>query len=205
MPAQENTTLKTEYADKVRADLERNRSEQERIRAEIETLQAQLATLESDHALLESMSAALGDETAAAVPAPRRGRKTAGTTPAKKTTVTKTAAAARKTAVTKTAAKKSAAKTAVQKPADTVPPLTDLIHQHLSGQSEPRTAREIATALAETHPTRNISDNLVRTTTERLVARSRVERAKQGSTVYYTAIKTETAPGPAEETTAAAS
>ncbi|WP_327328026.1 hypothetical protein OG735_39955 [Streptomyces sp. NBC_01210] len=200
MPTQENTTLKTEYADKVRADLERNRSEQERIRAEIETLQGQLATLESDHALLESMSAALGDETAAAVPAPRRGRKTAGTTPAKKTTVTKTAAAA-----TKSAAKKSAAKTAVQKPADTVPPLTDLIHQHLSGQSEPRTAREIATALAETHPTRNISDNLVRTTTERLVARSRVDRAKQGSTVYYTAIKTETAPGPAEETTAAAS
>ncbi|MFF3456980.1 hypothetical protein ACFYXH_22125 [Streptomyces sp. NPDC002730] len=203
MPTQENTTLKTEYADKVRADLERNRSEQERIRAEIETLQAQLATLESDHALLESMSAALGDETAAAVPAPRRGRKAAGITPAKKTTAKKTAAAASKPAA-KSAAKKSAAKTAVQKPVDMVP-LTDLIHQHLSGQSEPRTAREIATALAETHPTRNISDNLVRTTTERLVARSRVERAKQGSTVYYTAIKTETAPEPAEETTAAAS
>ncbi|MEU9015198.1 hypothetical protein AB0D12_36850 [Streptomyces sp. NPDC048479] len=199
MPTQENTILKTEYADKVRADLERIRSEQERIREEIETLQVQLAALESDHALLESMSAALGDETAAAVPAPRRGRKTAATTPAKKT-AKKTAAAARKTAE-----KKPAAKAAVQKPVDMVAPLTDLIHQHLSGQSEPRTAREIATALAETHPTRNISDNLVRTTTERLVARSRVERAKQGSTVYYTAIKTETAPGPAEETTAAAS
>lgn len=63
------------------------------------------------------------------------------------------------------------------------------MHQHLSGQTEPRTAAEIAKALAEAHPERNINDNLVRTTTERLVARSRVVRAKQGATVFYTAAK----------------
>jgi hypothetical protein len=220
MPTQENTTLKTEYADKVRADLAQNKAEQDRIRTEIETLQAQLATLESDHTLLESMSAALGDDTAAAVPAPRRGRKTASkettarktaaaaktTAAVKKTAAKKTTAAAKKTVVKKTAAKKSG-----QKPADKVPPLTDLIHEHLSGQSEPRTAREIAKALTDAHPGRNTSDNLVRTTTERLVARSRVERVKQGSTVYYTAIKVGAAPAaavpaapePAEKATAA--
>ncbi|WP_443069003.1 hypothetical protein [Streptomyces sp. NBC_01278] len=67
-------------------------------------------------------------------------------------------------------------------------PLTELIHRHLSGQAEPKTAREIAQVLKVAHPDRSVSDNLVRTTTERLVARSLAERVKQGATVYYTAL-----------------
>jgi hypothetical protein len=222
MTVQENTTLKTAYAGKVAADLAENTAEQDRIRAEIETLQAQLATLETDHALLESVSAALGDPTGA-VPAPRRATK-------------KTAAVAKKSAAKKTAdavapAKKAGAKKELAKKATTVaakktastmggakaantgadkgPALIELIHAHLSSQSEPRTAREIAKALADANPGRNVNDNLVRTTTERLVARSRVDRVKQGSTVYYTAIKADAAPAaasePAEKATAAAS
>ena len=171
MPAQETTTsLKAAYADKVAADLADNTAEKDRIRAEIEDLQAQLAALEADHALLKDMSAALGNTTAA-VPQPRRGAKKAATT------------AAKKTAAKKTAPKKITAKAGEDKG----PSLTDLIHIHLTGQSEPRTAQEITKALAEAHPGRIVNVNLVRTTTERLVGRSRVERVKQGSTVYYTA------------------
>ncbi|AVZ71125.1 hypothetical protein SLUN_01520 [Streptomyces lunaelactis] len=219
MTVQENTTLKAAYAGKVAADLAENTAEQDRIRAEIETLQAQLATLETDHALLESMSAALG-ETTGAVPAPRRAaKKTAAV--AKKAAVKKTAdavapkkAGAKKDAANKTtmvAAKKTAATMGGAKAANTGadkgPALTELIHAHLSSQSEPRTAREIAKALADANPGRNVNDSLVRTTTERLVARSRVDRIKQGSTVYYTA-KADAAPAasePAATATAAAS
>ncbi|MFF3404307.1 hypothetical protein ACFYW6_38455 [Streptomyces sp. NPDC002659] len=195
MTVQENTTLKAAYAGKVAADLAENTAEQDRIRAGIETLQAQLATLETDHALLESVNAALGDTTGA-VPAPRRAAKK----PAAKEAEAKKAAA--KKTVATTGGAKAANTGAVKGPA-----LTELIHAHLSSQSEPRTAREIAKALADVNPGRNVNDNLVRTTTERLVARSRVDRVKQGSTVYYTA-KPDAAPAasePAGEATAAAS
>lgn len=53
----------------------------------------------------------------------------------------------------------------------------------------PLAAGQIAKALTSQHPQRNISDNLMRTTTERLVARSRTGRTEQGATVYYTASK----------------
>ncbi|MGW6507250.1 hypothetical protein ACWGCP_06800 [Streptomyces niveus] len=177
MPAQESNTLKAQYAQKVTADLEQNTAEQERIRREISSLQEKLSGLEQDHELLVGMRAALGDT--GTVPAPRRtGKKTT----TKKTAVNKATkkAAGRKTAV-------EAAKTVST--GEKAPSLSDLIHQHLSGQSEPLTAGEIAKALTAAHPQRNISDNLVRTTTERLVAKSRVERTKQGSTVYYTVSK----------------
>ncbi|WP_328665413.1 hypothetical protein OG905_00575 [Streptomyces sp. NBC_00322] len=217
MTAQENITLKAAYAGKVAADLAENTAEQDRIRAEIETLQAQLATLETDHALLESVSAALGD-TAGAVPAPRRAAKktaaVANKAAAKKTAdavAPKKAGGKKDAATTTVAAKKTVATTGGAKAANTGadkgPALTELIHAHLSSQSEPRTAREIAKALADANPGRNVNDNLVRTTTERLVARSRVDRVKQGSTVYYTA-KPDAAPAasePAGEATAAAS
>lgn len=160
MRTTENNTIKTQYAEQVAADLERNTVEQERIRAEVAALQAQLSGLEQDHELLEGVRAALGDTGAVQAPTRRSSKK--APTPAK-------SSSAKKTAGKKTA------------------PLTELIHAYLREQSEPRTAGEIAKALTAGHPTRNINDNLVRTTTERLVARSRVERSKQGATVHYTA------------------
>ncbi|MGW1491191.1 hypothetical protein [Streptomyces sp. NBC_00191] len=183
MPESDNTTLKTQYAARVAADLNQNTAEQERIQAEIEALQAQLASLEQDRELLVGMRSALGGETAElkTVPAARRTVEKPGSGTA---TTTRTPSA-KKSAARKTAANKTPA----TGPAQKAPTLTDLVHQHLSGQTEPRTAAEIAKALAEAHPERNINDNLVRTTTERLVARSRVVRAKQGATVFYTAAK----------------
>ncbi|MFE2145526.1 hypothetical protein ACFXA3_27965 [Streptomyces sp. NPDC059456] len=227
MSAREIPNLKSQYAEKVAADLDLNTAEQERIREEITSLQERLAGLEQDHALLVGMRAALGD-VAAALPAPRAGKKAATPTTTtaatvKKATATKAPAkkapakkpAATKAAATKTAAKNATgakaagAKTATVKAAPKAPakaaekapakekavaskekqvPLTELIHRHLTGQAEPKTAREIAQALKAAHPDRSVSDNLVRTTTERLVARSLAERVKQGATVYYTAL-----------------
>jgi hypothetical protein len=197
---QENTGLQSEYTDRVRADLEHNEAEQNRVRQEIEVLQAELVRLETDYELLRKMSVALGAgvETSS-VPAPRAGRKPAGSAragkPGKKTASSgKTAAEKSSTPVGRAMAKKRTARTAVaggRKPAaDGSPALGDLIHGHLTAGEEPRTATEIAQALAEAHPGRNTGVNLVRTTTERLVARGRAERVKQGSTVYYSAITT---------------
>lgn len=183
MPESDTTTLKTQYEARVAADLNENAAEQERIQAEIEALQAQLASLEQDHELLVGMRSALGGETAKpqTVPAARRTVKKPGSATAKATRTS----SAKKTATRKTAANKTPATGLAHKG----PTLTDLVHQHLSGQTEPRTAAEIAKALADAHPERNINDNLVRTTTERLVARSKVVRAKQGATVFYTTAK----------------
>jgi predicted transcriptional regulator len=181
MSVQETRSVRSAYADKVAADLAENKAEQERIRAEIEALQAHLTTLEADHALLETMSVALGE--AGGVPAPRPSRKSTSTTPTKKT------------ASKKAPEKKTGEKTS---------PLAHVIHQHLIEQSEPRTAREITQALTDAHPGRNLNDNLVRTTTERLVARGQVERAKQGATVYYVALKAETAQATALDASEAA-
>lgn len=236
MSAREIPTLKSQYAEKVAADLDLNTGEQERIRQEIASLQERLAGLEQDHALLVGMRAALGD-VVTPVPAPRAGRKSATATavttapakrtPAKKETATKETAkkaTVKKTAAKKTAAKQTAAagkataakaaakepaKAAVKEPAkakavaseEKQVPLTELIHRHLSGQAEPKTAREIAQALKAADPGRSVSDNLVRTTTERLVARSLAERVKQGATVYYTALPRH---GEADATPAAA-
>ncbi|GHE26794.1 hypothetical protein [Streptomyces vinaceus] len=230
MSAREIPTLKSQYAEKVAADLDLNTGEQERIRQEIASLQERLAGLEQDHALLVGMRAALGD-VVTPVPAPRAGRKSATATavttapakrtPAKKETATKETAkkatvkkpAAKQTAAAKATAAKAAAKepakAAVKEPAkakavaseEKQVPLTELIHRHLSGQAEPKTAREIAQALKAADPGRSVSDNLVRTTTERLVARSLAERVKQGATVYYTALPRH---GEADATPAAA-
>lgn len=251
MPTQEIPTLKSQYADKVTADLDLNTAEQDRIRGEITSLQERLAGLEQDHELLVGMRAALGDN-ALAVPGPRTGKKpetaVKATTPTrkqtgaktvttgsvKKSTATKTSSAPKSTTTKSTTTKSTATKAttakatapksteakataavaeskqsaakpvAAKQPVAKKPvakkaaaadknqvPLTELIHQHLTGQTEPKTAAEISQALAVAHPDRSLNDNLVRTSTERLVARSLVERAKQGSTVYYTATRTD--------------
>ncbi|MFF9774329.1 hypothetical protein ACF1HJ_11795 [Streptomyces sp. NPDC013978] len=89
-----------------------------------------------------------------------------------------------KTAGTKTAAKTAATKSAAAEKAQ--PTLVELIRRHLTEQSEPRSAAEVATALTLAHPDRRIQTNVVRTTLEGLVAKSNAQRVKQGSSVYYT-------------------
>ncbi|WP_368656235.1 hypothetical protein [Streptomyces viridosporus] len=89
--------------------------------------------------------------------------------------------AARKAAAGKTATKASGtAKTAR-------PALVDLIRHHLAQQSEPRSAAETSAALGQAHPERDIKTKGVRVALEGLVAKSQVQRTKQGVSIFYTA------------------
>ncbi|MGW2015259.1 hypothetical protein [Streptomyces sp. NPDC001927] len=161
--------LKAQYASKVAGDIDENEADQRRVQAQIQSLQEQLVSLKADHELLMSVSAALGDALTTAkatVPAQSAGETVAKTSPRPKT-----------------AAKK---RPAVRKEEEKGAALTSLILGYLSEQSEPRNTSEILRCLAEAHPKRQISDPLVRTSAERLVARGKLERSKQGSSVYYT-------------------
>lgn len=213
MSESENTNLKTQYAARVTADLEQNTAEQQRIRADIEALQAQLTTLEQDHELLQSMSEALG-ETAppkkSAMPAPRRANKTSAAAPKKadrKSTTARTPKAGTPAKETKGAKDTKAAKAANAgsgAKSDTGPAMTTLVFEYLTQQSEPRTNAEITKALTDTQRNRKVNGNAVRTASETLVARSKAERTKQGSTVFYSAITHDRTEEPARELAEAA-
>ncbi|MEU6091639.1 BlaI/MecI/CopY family transcriptional regulator [Streptomyces sp. NPDC047085] len=183
------TELTSQYISQVASDLERNIKEQERITAELTELQQQLTTLQQDHTVLVSIQQALGvpatvpdsaSPDSASVPSPRkRTTKAPGTRrPAK--TGTAQQPRTKKQPGSKPAARKAAAKA-------TRPTLVNLVHRHLTEQSEPRSAAEVAEALGHAHPDRNIATTVVRTTLENLVAKSLAQRTKQGSSVYYTA------------------
>ncbi|MGW5658606.1 hypothetical protein ACWEWG_00655 [Streptomyces sp. NPDC003758] len=195
------TELTSQYAAQVTSDLERNAKEQERISAEITALQEQLAALQHDHSVLMQVQQVLGLSPApvqptagsdgAAVPAPR---KKAGAEPGagKRTRAKKAPGPQSVTTSKKPAAKKPSNKAAAAKAAQ--PTLVELVRSHLSEQSEPRSAAEVATALGQAHPERGIKATVVRTTLEGLVAKNQAQRTKQGSSVFYTA------PGAAEQT-----
>ena len=195
------TELTSQYAVQVTSDLERNAKEQERISAEITALQEQLAALQHDHSVLMQVQQVLGFSPApvqptagsggAAVPA---ARKKAAAEPGagKRTRATKAAGTQGSTTSKKPAAEKPSNKAAAAKAAQ--PTLVELVRSHLTEQSEPRSAAEVATALGQTHPERGIKTTVVRTTLEGLVAKNQAKRTKQGSSVFYTA------PGAAEQT-----
>ncbi|MFE7766353.1 hypothetical protein [Streptomyces sp. NPDC057438] len=129
---------------------------------------------------------------------PAATKTTASKTTEPKTTASKTAAskpATTKKGTAKTTAPKPAGKTTASKttaakssaPKKDQPTLVELIRLHLTEQSEPRSAAEVAAALTQAHPDRRIQTNVVRTTLEGLVAKSNAQRSRQGSSVYYTA------------------
>ncbi|MET7745521.1 hypothetical protein [Streptomyces sp. NPDC005385] len=181
------TELAAQYGTQVASDLERNATEQARVSADLEALQEQLHALQRDHHVLVNVQQALGSSsvevTAPAVPhqasaTPQRGKaKKAAAAPAAKK------AAPKKTPVKASDVKaaKSASRSAAQ------PSLVDLVRDHLEQAGEPLSAAEITTALAKAHPDRSIKTTVVRTTVENLVAKSHAQRAKQGSSVFYTA------------------
>ncbi|MFJ1807000.1 MULTISPECIES: hypothetical protein [unclassified Streptomyces] len=204
------TELASQYTAQVTADLERNTKEQERVGAEIASLQEQLAALEHDHSVLVSIQQAIDaapvtapaaqPTDSVAVPAPRKKAATSGTS--KRTQKTQSKPKKTASGVTrkaeKTAAPKRASATEQAAPADTAQPtLVDLVRRHLTEQKEPRSAAEITAALGLAHPERTIKTTVVRTTLEGLVAKTRAQRSKQGSSVFYTATEA------AEPTTAA--
>ncbi|MFJ3421826.1 hypothetical protein ACIPN8_36405 [Streptomyces sp. NPDC086082] len=186
------TELTSGYIAQVNGDLENNAKEQERLRADIASLQEQLTALEHDHTVLANMQTALGvTQTPAAPTATPRSpavpslRQRAAAKPGGRQKARKTADVG-PTAAKKPTAKKTAANAAAGAKTSQ-PTLVELIRRHLSAQSEPRSAAEIATALGQSHPERGIKTKVVRVTLEGLVAKSHAQRAKQGASVFYTA------------------
>ncbi|CAM5304438.1 hypothetical protein [Streptomyces aurantiogriseus] len=183
-----------QYAAQVAGDLERNLKEQERIAGEITLLQEQLASLEKDRSVLLNVQQALGVEPASTAPAaepptvPAPRKKAAAAAGASRQTKAKKSAPA----APKPAGKKKAPNKAAAEPAQ--PSLVSLVREHLAGQSEPRSAAEIAQSLGQQHPERGIKTTVVRTTLEGLVAKNHAQRTKQGTSVFYTSPET---PAPA--------
>ncbi|QIJ66267.1 BlaI/MecI/CopY family transcriptional regulator [Streptomyces sp. JB150] len=168
-------------------------------------------------ALAETAAAVAAD--APVVPAPRK--KTASSAARKSTAATKTGAATKSSTAAKTSAatKKTAAsgkpkqtrakkataasgkgsggkETARKSSAGATrtadqPTLVDLVRGHLGEVTEPRSAAEIASALGQVHPDRDIKTTVVRTTLEGLVAKGQAQRTKQGNSVFYTAPDTD--------------
>ncbi|MGW0955335.1 hypothetical protein [Streptomyces sp. NPDC002545] len=125
----------------------------------------------------------------AAVPTPRK--KTSPEPGAGKRTRAKKAAGTQgATTSKKSAAEKTTDKNAAAKASPSQPTLVELVRSLLTQQSEPRSAAEVATALDKAHPERRIKTTVVRTTLEGLVAKNQAQRAKQGTSVYYTAPNT---------------
>ncbi|WP_033328372.1 BlaI/MecI/CopY family transcriptional regulator [Streptomyces yerevanensis] len=193
------TELKTQYAAQVAADLERNAKEQERIGAEVTELQEQLRALQHDQALLVNLQRTLGGESPTPV-----GPDTTGSAAAEPS-VPRQASAETKPARQKKSAAPKSRKTAAKSPETKAsapaakPTLVELIRTYLGQQSEPRSAAEISTALAQARPDRDIKPKVVRTTVEGLVAKGHVHRTKQGASVFYTAAPTKPADTPAEQ------
>ncbi|MFD8725613.1 hypothetical protein ACFV2H_48680 [Streptomyces sp. NPDC059629] len=173
------TELTSQYISQVANDLDRNVKEQERVTEELAALQEQLATLKRDHTVLVNMQQALGAPTTA--PEPSHTDSAVVPSPRKKPALASSARQpAKKAPAQGPRGKKTAGKSAQ-------PKLVDLIHQYVAKQREPRSAVEIAEALRQAHTERTIDTKVVRTTLENLVAKSRVHRTKQGSSVFYTA------------------
>ncbi|WP_328687723.1 hypothetical protein OHA74_54880 [Streptomyces phaeochromogenes] len=195
------TELKTQYAAQVTADLERNTKEQERIGTEVAELQEQLSALQHDHALLVNLQRTLGTESPAHTgPGAEESIKAAPSVPRQTPAEPNPGGRRKKTAAAKP--KKAEAKSPGSKastPAAKPPTLVGLIHTHLSQQTEPRSAAEITTALVQAHPDRDIKATVVRTTVEGLVAKGRVHRTKQGSSVFYTAVEGDPSDAPAQQ------
>jgi hypothetical protein len=176
------TELASQYSAQVAGDLERNIKEQERLSVEIEALQKQLAALRHDYTILVNLQQALAVPTTAAEPA----AQPAATVPVPRRKAAPAPGAAEQTKAKKPAGRKQAAKKNIAT-APAAPTLVTLVREHLAGQSEPRSAAEIATALDQQHPERAIKTTVVRTTIEGLVAKSQAQRTKPGSSVFYTA------------------
>jgi hypothetical protein len=183
------TPIKTAYAQRIDADLEKNRAKQEETTKAIASLQERLEQLKSDEQLLVRMRDSLPAHTPPAanatelqekaVPQPRQDDATSAATKSVKK-------AAKKTPVKKVAAKKTTAKKAE-------PPLRELVEAILNNHAgEPRTVSEIREELNEAHPDRATSEQVVRNTVESLARSGRVEKMRQQGSVMYTLPKTAT-------------
>ncbi|WP_404952626.1 hypothetical protein [Streptomyces sp. 147326] len=214
MTTPHNTTrVKDDYAQQIASDLTTNHTAQQQTRAELHRLQQELEHLEESATVLLKMQEALGITTnptppspaakpatkRAAVPAARNTKKI----PQPKTTAAPAAVAAPAAAPTAVAAPAAAAAGEAKAPRVTRttgkneekketkketngPSWLDLVTAAISGQSEPKSAAEVADTITTAHPERKVQPAVIRNTLEQGVARGLLERTKQGRSVYYT-------------------
>lgn len=198
------TGLTDQYRSRVATDLETNVREQERLATEIAALQEQLLVLQHEQSVLMHVQEALDTAPPAqvlaigdsAVPSPRR--KPPATPASDKATRAEKPASGNDKPTRKGDSKKaSAAKSAAPTPTSSQPTLVELVHDHLAQHHEPRSAAEVAASLGQAHPDRGVKITVVRGTLEGLVAKNRIQRTRQGSSVFYSA------PAPATDDTSA--
>ncbi|MEU6757144.1 hypothetical protein [Streptomyces sp. NPDC046685] len=186
------TRVQDDYAQQIASDLSTNQSAQEQTRKELERLQQELQELQQGEKVLLKMQEALGiSAKPASAPAPAAKRnvkraavpaaRSAGARGAKKAPEPKAAATAapRK--------RKAAGETEVKKETSSGgPSWLELVMATLAGQTEPRSAAEVTETISAAHPERKVQAAVIRNTLEQGVARGRLERSKQGRSVYYT-------------------
>ncbi|MYX56159.1 hypothetical protein GTZ89_10655 [Streptomyces sp. SID8382] len=202
----DNTSLKSQYTAQITADLERNTAEHERLSTEITSLQRQLSALETNRALLLNMRQTLGDEAAGDVPENTDVSSSAnGSSAVRKSAETPAPRKPKRKTGTTSAGRKQAEpgksrSNRVRKAGGAT--LGDLIRDDLTQHSEPRSAAEVTTALAQALPDREIKATVVRSTLEALVAKGQAHRTKQQRAVFYSATAPEAAPDMGEPTNA---
>ncbi|MFD7676194.1 hypothetical protein [Streptomyces anulatus] len=171
-------SVTADYAQRVAADLAANQSEQERVRTELARLQDELVRLEDSEQVLTKMQDVLGGVPKQAAKQ-RKGGKGAAVPAARgsngKTAAGKLAAVAGRKASKKAVSPKKAGE----------PTWLELTTAYLGGQSEPRSAAEVAASLTEAHPERAVQVTVVRNSLEQGVAQGLLERSKQGRSVFY--------------------
>ncbi|MFJ8226945.1 hypothetical protein [Streptomyces griseus] len=180
-------SVTADYAQRVANDLSANRSEQEHVRTELARLQDELVRLEDSEQVLTKMQEVLGGAPEQAVKQ-GKGRKSAAVPAARgsnsKTAAGKSAAAAGRKGPKKAVSPKKAGE----------PTWLELTTAYLGGQSEPRSAAEVAASLTEAHPERTVQVTVVRNSLEQGVAQGLLERSKQGRSVFYSPTAPPSAP-----------
>ncbi|MFD5320684.1 BlaI/MecI/CopY family transcriptional regulator [Streptomyces sp. NPDC127098] len=195
----DTTPIQSRYAEQFAADLKDNREEQEAVSARIAGLEARLTQLKADETWLTGQLASAdtqqaphaGEEVHETAPSTGLTSEDAakpGSLPTQRqgTTSSKDDAGAAGRSRKRPAAKKATAKRATAEKS-TRPLLQDVVLSLLRAHpGEPRTAREIHTAVEGTG--RASSHQTTRNTLERLVAKGLVERQRRQGSVMYTAL-----------------
>src|SRR5690242_9733207 len=165
----DNATLKSQYLAQIQADLERTAKEKERIAGELASLQQKLTNLEQDHALLVGVQEALAGSSSAAAQDPGPAPAPAEAPEPPRAAVPRPRKPKAAPRAPGKAARKPAAKDgdgAAAKASAAAPTLVELVVADLAGSSEPRSAAEVTTALAQAHPGRKIQSTVVRNALE---------------------------------------
>ncbi|MFD7127329.1 MULTISPECIES: hypothetical protein [Streptomyces] len=180
-------SVTADYAQRVADDLAANHSEQERVRSELARLQDELVRLEDSEQVLTKMQEVLGGTPKQTVKQ-RKGGKGAAVPAARGSNRKKAAGKAA------AAAGRKGSKNAVSPKKAGEPTWLELTIAYLGGQSEPRSAAEVAASLTEAHPERTVQVTVVRNSLEQGVAQGLLERSKQGRSVFYSPTAPASAP-----------